>query len=133
MEGIVKKTLLVVMLVFVASFAQGEIYTWTDSRGAAHYANRVDDIPVRYRAKAKALNYGEDPQAGTTSPQRQDQVQPARPAEQSAAQNPGGNSLRQKAPGLPVATTSEDMQQKREARKQEKMKARETRASKREE
>lgn len=128
-----KKLLLVVMLVFVASFAQGEIFTWTDTRGAAHYTNRMDEIPVRFRAKAKSLNYGEDPQAGTSSPQRQDQIQPAIPAVQPTSQNPGGNFVVQKAPGLPGELKSEELQKKRDDWKQEKMKAREPRASKRRE
>ena len=125
MEVIVKKLLLAVVPVFAASLAHGEIYTWTDTRGAAHYTNRMDEIPVRFRAKAKSLNYGEEPQAGTASSQ---QVQPAKPAEQPAAQNPGGYSLRQKAPV--VVPKSEELQKIREERKQERMKARETRASK---
>ena len=74
------KRLLLLMLVFTASSAQGEIYTWIDARGAQHYTNRLDDIPVRYRAKSKGLNYGTDPQAGTSSPQQHDLSQPAGPA-----------------------------------------------------
>jgi Domain of unknown function (DUF4124) len=133
MEGIVKKLLLVVMPVFVASFAQAEIYTWTDTRGAAHYTNRMDEIPVRFRARAKSLKYGEEPQEGTSAPQRQDQAQPATPAVQPAAQNPGGNFVRQKAPGLPGGLDSEEQQKKREEWKQQKMKAREIRDSKKRE
>jgi len=128
MEGIVKK--LLVMLAFVASTAHGEVYSWTDSRGTVHYTNRMDEIPVRFRAKAKSLNYGEEPQAGTASPQGHDQVQPARTAEQPAARNPGGNFARQKAPGPPVELNAGELQQKRAERKQEIMKARATKASK---
>ena len=74
-EGPMK--VIAIILVFVATAAYGEIYTWTDARGAANYANRLDDIPVRYRAKARSLKYGADPQEGASVPLRTDNVLPA--------------------------------------------------------
>lgn len=59
------KVFLVVMVVLAASFAQGEIYTWTDHRGIAHYTNRMDDVPVRFRNKVKVLVYESEHKPGT--------------------------------------------------------------------
>jgi hypothetical protein len=56
---------LLVVLILVASQAHGELYTWKDSRGIEHYTNRKDDIPVRYRAEAKTLDYDREPKAAT--------------------------------------------------------------------
>jgi len=57
----VKFLLVVVML--AASQAHGEIYVWKDSRGVNHYTNRRDDIPVRYRPDAKAMEYDREPKS----------------------------------------------------------------------
>jgi len=61
--GVMVKVLFIVMLIF-ASQAHGEVYTWRDSRGDQHFANRKDDIPVRFRADAKSLDYDREPRAG---------------------------------------------------------------------
>jgi hypothetical protein len=53
-----KKVLFI--LLFTAITANGEIYTWRDGRGTAHFTNSMDDIPDRYRAKARSMNYGTD-------------------------------------------------------------------------
>lgn len=42
-------------LLWLASSAYGEIFTWIDSKGIAHYANKADDVPPRYRTKVKTL------------------------------------------------------------------------------
>lgn len=61
--------LLLVVLMLAASQAHGEVYTWKDSRGIDHYTNRKDDIPVRFRSSAKALEYDREPKAaGITVP-----------------------------------------------------------------
>jgi hypothetical protein len=98
------------LLLFVASSAFGEIYTWTDARGSAHYTNRMDEIPVRYRARAKALNYGAEPQAVAVSPQ---QAQAAKPVEPPAAQGGGGNSPKQAVTPPPAEPKSTEMRQHR--------------------
>jgi Domain of unknown function (DUF4124) len=63
-------------LAFAVSAALGEIYTWTDTRGTAHYANSEYDIPVRYRAKAKVLDLGIENRTDTASPQPAGQPPP---------------------------------------------------------
>jgi hypothetical protein len=50
------KRLLVVMLLMQASYVQADVYTWTDARGIAHYTNKENEIPERYRAKAKPMH-----------------------------------------------------------------------------
>jgi len=62
-----KKLLLILLL--LASSAYGEIYTWKDSRGTAHYTNDQYEIPERYRAKSKVLNLGIVEKKDSSSPQ----------------------------------------------------------------
>ncbi len=76
---------LVVALVFVASAADGEIYRWADSRGTTHYTNNMDEIPVRYRARAKSLAYETDKKAD------------------AATSSPNGQGLMPKVEGQPTA------------------------------
>lgn len=64
-EGRLKK--LTLLLLLIASTAQGEIYTWTDSRGTAHYTNSMYDVPARYRTRVKILAIG--PESKTGQPQ----------------------------------------------------------------
>jgi len=102
------KKLLIIFLL-LASSAYGEIYTWKDSRGTAHYTNSEYEIPERYRAKAKVLNLGivekkdsTSPQQDATSqplapPQQREQIQPVRPAPPPALQRPAGNAMREEA------------------------------------
>jgi hypothetical protein len=79
------KSLLLVVLVFIASAAQGEIYTWTDPRGTAHYTNSMYEIPARFRDKVKVLDYGTEQKGGAAAPRQNDQLQPVKPAEPAAA------------------------------------------------
>lgn len=44
-----------ISLVFAASSAYAEIFTWVDSKGISHYTNKAYDIPHNYRNKAKSL------------------------------------------------------------------------------
>lgn len=104
-----KKLLLV--LVFVASSAHGEIlYTWTDTRGTAHYTNSMYEVPGRYRDRVKVLDLGlgqktEQPASGTSGLAVQAPQQAAPPpttilrpeATTSAGPKPGMSSRRQRA------------------------------------
>jgi hypothetical protein len=103
---------IVIILVFVATSAYGEIYTWTDAHGAANYANMLDDIPVRYRARAKSLNYGADPQGGAPLPSRTDHVQPA-PAGRKTVQGSDGAPAMQASPSPSGKPRRDGAQQKR--------------------
>ena len=102
---------LLVLLLFVASTAYGEIYTWKDARGTLFYTNSLYEIPARYRARAKLLDVATGkkvpitavqpaPQTGPTgSPGPQAVPQPA-PVTQPRPQT----TLEQQAPaaGVPV-------------------------------
>ena len=100
------KKLLIIFL-FLASTAYGEIYTWKDSTGTVHYTNSEYEIPEKYRPKAKVLNLGiaekkdnSSPQQDTGSqqnapPQPRELVQPFRPAQPPALQRPAGNAMRE--------------------------------------
>jgi hypothetical protein len=118
LEGIMKR--LLVLLVLVAPPAYGEIYSWTDSREVAHYTNRLDEIPVHYRTRAKSLNYGDDPQQGVSSAPRNDSVQTVKPVEQSPGQYANDNLKRHTRPPRPMGTRLEE-QRKQMEEKQDKM------------
>ncbi|MEI7815710.1 MAG: hypothetical protein WCI45_00835 [Desulfuromonadales bacterium] len=60
---------------FYASSAFGAVYSWADKSGVRYFANRMYDIPERYRAKAKAL-YPEPSDAHATPPAVQEQQKP---------------------------------------------------------
>jgi hypothetical protein len=93
---------LLVMLLFIASYAHAEIYTWADKKGTNHYTNSIYEIPEHYRAKAKILNLGIDEKNESASPQQEttsqpnvplpvqqyQQVRPASPAQPPEAQRP---------------------------------------------
>ena len=66
----------VLILFFVfASTAFGTVYSWVDYSGIRHYANRMYDVPERYRAKVKAL-YPEPSDVRTPSPAAPEQQRP---------------------------------------------------------
>lgn len=115
---------LLVMLVFVASTAHGEIYTWTDSRGTAHYTNSEYEIPVRYRAKAKVLDLGIEQKKEASSPQQNGQMQPVKPEEQPTAPKAGGNLMQQNAPLQPGTDKPGQLRQKWEERRRERARSR---------
>ena len=75
---------LLVMLVFIATAAYGEIYTWTDPRGTVHYTNSMYEVPARFRDKVKVLNYGTEQKGETAAPQQNGQLQPVKPEEPAA-------------------------------------------------
>ena len=76
-KGVARIVSLVLLLTAVPG--HGEIFMWNDERGTAHYTNRQDDIPLRFRAGAKSLNYDQAQQAGSLPPQTADQLQSTRP------------------------------------------------------
>ena len=97
---------LLLVLLFTASIAHAEIFTWTDNRGTVHYTNSEYEIPGKYRAKAKILNLGivekkdnSSPQQDATSQQiappqqREQQNQAVKPAQPPAYQRPAGNPM----------------------------------------
>ena len=66
--------LILSFLVF-ASAAFGTVYSWVDHSGVRHYANRMYDVPERYRTKVKAL-YPEPSDVRTPSPAAPEQQRP---------------------------------------------------------
>jgi hypothetical protein len=58
----------VLLLLLLASPAQGEIYRWTDARGTTHYTNSEYEIPSKYRNRAVVLNLGLPAPANPVSP-----------------------------------------------------------------
>lgn len=52
------KRMLLLILLLMASTAYAEIYRWRDNRGVAHYTNREDEIPPRFRKRAVVLDLG---------------------------------------------------------------------------
>ncbi|ACM21898.1 protein of unknown function, DUF4124-containing [Geotalea daltonii FRC-32] len=102
---------LLIMLVLVASSAQGEIYAWRDSKGTTHYTNSMVEIPARYKAKAKVLNLG---------PEQKDQpsnqpVPSSAPAAAPAA--PGAGAQLQVAPPGPPTVAVPARTQREERRR----------------
>ncbi len=75
---------LLVLLIFTASYAHAEIYTWTDRGGTKHYTNSIYEIPEKYRAKAKVLNLGIVEKNDATSPPPVNPSQPSPPVPQQA-------------------------------------------------
>jgi hypothetical protein len=105
-----------VMFVFIASSAHGEIYTWTDWRGIAHYTNKEYDIPPRYRVKAKAM-YQEQPASPT---QQGGQSQQAKPEGAAATQATAGSpaQVNEAPPASPsIAANPVEQQQAGEVQK----------------
>ncbi len=72
------------LLLLMASTAHGELFTWTDGRGTAHYTNSLYEVPARYRAKVKVLNLGPEPKAEGAAPV----VQQAQPLSQPVPPSP---------------------------------------------
>jgi len=50
------KTLLVLLVMFGATAAFGEMYTWKDAHGTSFYTNSLYDIPAKYLKKARVLD-----------------------------------------------------------------------------
>ncbi len=113
-------------LVFVASVAHGEIYKWADSRRTTHYTNNMDEIPVRYRAKAKSLAYETEKKADAATPSPQGQGLSPKPEGQPAAPLSSGAPTMQGAPPVPSTEMKGEMplHQRRQWREYRKSKGR---------
>lgn len=48
--------------------ARAEFYRWVDEKGTAHYAEGIDNVPLRYRATAVPLSLRNTPAASTAGP-----------------------------------------------------------------
>jgi len=59
---------LLLLLLLVASGANGEMYTWKDARGTAFYTNSLYEIPARYRSRAKLLDVATGKKSPITTP-----------------------------------------------------------------
>ena len=103
---------LAVLLLFVASTAYGEIYTWRDSRGTNFYSNSRYDIPARYLSKAKILDVATGKKLPLTAAQPAGQPAPAvPPASQAPVPQPA-------AAPAPQAVAPQAPQQPQQPRQQ---------------
>jgi len=50
-----KAAVVILLALVLASSADGMVFSWTDSSGVKHFTNKRDEIPERYRTKAKPL------------------------------------------------------------------------------
>ena len=91
--GRIMKRLVVVLLLFIASTACAEIYTWKDARGTVFYTNSLHEIPARYRSRAKLLDVATGKKSPITAQPAAGQAGPgaaqgAPPGQQPPAQEP---------------------------------------------
>ena len=70
------KTTVVILALALASPVYGMVFSWTDPAGIKHFTNKRDEIPERYRDKAKHL-YPE--QADMLPGHQNTQSQPVKP------------------------------------------------------
>lgn len=101
------KKYLLLLLIFSASAAYGEIYTWKDARGTVFYTNSLDEIPARYLKKARVLDVATG-KKGALATAQQPTVQsgPAAPG-QAPGQSPGQAPTRYPVPTqVPVVAPS---------------------------
>jgi hypothetical protein len=90
------KAAVVLVVLALASSAYGMVFSWTDSAGIKHFTNKRDEIPERYRAKAKPL-YPE--QADALPGQQNSQPQPLKPDVPTTA--PAPSPVQQTVPPAP--------------------------------
>jgi hypothetical protein len=106
-----------ITLLLLSTAAHGEIYRWRDRTGVTHFASSLDDVPVKYRARVKAMNYGPEPKgegsaaAGTTAGMSTSVSMPV-PQAANASGETGqrvvpGRQLRREARRVPDATREE--------------------------
>ncbi|BCS52097.1 hypothetical protein GSbR_31520 [Geobacter sp. SVR] len=132
-----RKNLFVFLILISNSAAYGMVYSWTDTTGITHYANKAYEIPARYRARAKSL-YPEQADF-TTTPQTKSAAQPtspqAKPEVPTPPQQPQPAAIVQKAkpdetvsikPQV-VAPQPQKNSFEREARREQRRQAREAR------
>jgi predicted aspartyl protease len=60
--------LALVAMLAAAPPAAAEYYRWVDDRGGTHYAEGIDSVPERYRARATPLGYPARPAAPAAAP-----------------------------------------------------------------
>lgn len=95
------KIALVFLALLLPSASFGMVFSWSDSAGIRHFTNREDEIPERYRARAKRL-YPE--QADIPAPQQNAQTQQnAKPEAQNQIQRNLPND-QVRIPRLPAAS-----------------------------
>lgn len=111
--------ILLVALLLAASSAFGEIYTWRDSRGTAHYTNSLHEIPARYLKRAKVLDLGLAQKTDQAPVPPAGQMMPPLPAAQPTVQGVVEKPLQQNAAELQSADRSEKIRRLRDARQQE--------------
>jgi Aspartyl protease/Domain of unknown function (DUF4124) len=58
---------LLLAIVALAGPAAAEIYRWTDDAGQNHYADGLDAVPERYRARATPVGLRNSPASATTA------------------------------------------------------------------
>lgn len=96
-----------ITLLFLSTAAHGEIYRWRDGTGVTHFASSLDDVPAKYRARVKAMNYGPEPKgdgsAVAASPPTGISTSVSMPAPQLA----NGRQLRREARRVPDAMREE--------------------------
>lgn len=92
----------IALLVVSATACYGDIYTWKDGRGVAHYTNSIHEIPARYLKKARVLDVAtgklgglataQPPQKGAVAqlPQPGQAAQPPAAGTAAAAATPTG-------------------------------------------
>jgi hypothetical protein len=98
------KKFVLLLLIFSASAAYGEIYTWKDARGTAFYTNSLNEIPARYLKKARVLDVATGKKGAlATAQQPTAQSGPATPG-QAPGQIPGQAPAQQTPTRYPVAT-----------------------------
>jgi hypothetical protein len=107
----------VLLLILTAVTAQGEIYTWKDPRGTAHFTNSMDEIPMRYRSRIKVLNYETELKKDPSVAPQNAGTQPVAQSDQSAASVTAGPLIRQKTSFQPKTNNPEVVQRKSYPRK----------------
>lgn len=90
------KKFVLLLLIFSASAAYGEIYTWKDARGTVFYTNSLNEIPARYLKKARVLDVATGKKGALATAQQ--------PTAQSGPATPGQAPGQQTPTRYPVAT-----------------------------
>lgn len=65
--------MLFLTLLLIGSPASGEIYTWKDNKGTAHYTNSLHEIPSRYLSRTKVLDIASGKQLELSNSQQTSQ------------------------------------------------------------
>ncbi|HIJ95350.1 MAG TPA: DUF4124 domain-containing protein [Desulfuromonadales bacterium] len=105
----------IVFLIFYAATASATVFTWVDFRGTKHFTNRVQDIPERYRSKAKPLY----PEPSDTRSALSSSQEPPKTAEATSVQPalPQPSATVSMPPNTNPVSTSTPTQSKRRVRR----------------